>query len=223
MKVAVHQPMPTRRRTLIEDVDSASPQLRPRCPGRHGKIIWCPELVRSRPKIIIDWRPVDDYGDLRQLVDRIQVQGSKPNTAGEPGGDVDVVAGHAAIRVRGDKPRHREVGTLHQAAAPCLTHHMLAADLSPALDRDITQDDRFSMTQVNRRNGVSSTAADRLDRNDLGLQVLLSPSTHPCRNRPGRRGVCRTPPGITRAASSDAGANSQLTTSARRRSNSPLA
>ena len=100
--------------------------------------------------IIIHRSAVNDHGDLRQLVDRVKAQRPEPNAAGEPGGEVRVVAGPAAIRVRGDQVRHWEAGTLHQAAAECLTGDMLAADLAPAFDGDIAQDHRFSTSEVDR-------------------------------------------------------------------------
>jgi hypothetical protein len=68
MKVAVYQALVSRRRILSEDVDGPLPELRPRGPARHFKIIWNPELVRSRPMIIIYRRTVDDHGDSRQVV-----------------------------------------------------------------------------------------------------------------------------------------------------------
>src|SRR5215212_8055577 len=150
MEVAMYQPMPGRRRALIEDVDRASPESGSRCPTRHRKIIWSPELVRSRPKIIINRRAVDDHSDLRELIDRVKTQWSKPNAAGEPGSEIRIVPSLAAIRVGGNESRHRKAGTLHQPAAQGLTYDVLAADLTPALDGNMTQDDRFAITEMDR-------------------------------------------------------------------------
>ena len=53
-------------------------------------------------------------------------------------------------RVLSEADAHRKAGTLHQPAAQGLTHHVLAADLTPALDGNMTQDDRFAITEMDR-------------------------------------------------------------------------
>jgi hypothetical protein len=128
--------------------------------------------------MIINGSAVDDHGDLRQLVDSVKAQWPEPDAAREPRGEIRVVAGPAAIRVRGNEARHREAGILHQTAAERLTGDVLATDLAPAFDRDVAQDDWFPTSEVDRRNGVRPASADWLDRNDLGLEVLLSPGSY---------------------------------------------
>ena len=52
---------------------------------------------------------------------------------------------------------------------PSASHDdMLAADLAPAVDRHVAQDDRIAVGEVDRRDGVGQAAAHRLDRDDLG-------------------------------------------------------
>jgi hypothetical protein len=93
---------------------------------------------------------MDDHGNLRQFVNGVEVQRAKSNATREPGGQIRVVASPAAIRVRGDEPRHGKARILHQPAAQRLTDDVLAADLAPPFDRDVTQDDRFSAPQIDR-------------------------------------------------------------------------
>jgi hypothetical protein len=100
--------------------------------------------------IIIYRHTVDDHSDSRQLVDRVEAQRSKPNAAGEPGGEVRVGTGPTPIRVRGDEVGHREARTLHQAAAQRLTGDVLATDLTPTVDRDVAQYHRHSVAEVDR-------------------------------------------------------------------------
>jgi hypothetical protein len=136
--------------------------------------------------MIIHGGSMDDHGDLRQFIDRIEAQWPEPDAAREPGGEIRVIAGPAAIRVGGDEARYRKARILHQTAAEGLTGDVLAADLAPALDRDVPQDDWFPTSEVDRRNGVSPAAADWLNRNDLGLEVLLSPGPYLRRNHVSR-------------------------------------
>ena len=93
---------------------------------------------------------VDDHGDLRQLIDRIEAQWPEPDAAREPGGEIRVIAGPAAIRVGGNETRHGKIGILHQTAAQRLADHMLSANLTPAFDGDAAQDDPFAMTEMHR-------------------------------------------------------------------------
>src|SRR4029450_8970658 len=104
MEVAVYQPMSSRRRTLIEDVDRTSPKFWPRGPAGYLKIIWSPELVLSRSKIIRNWSAMDDHGNLRQFVNGVEVQRAKSNATREPRGQICVVARPTAIRVSCDDP-----------------------------------------------------------------------------------------------------------------------
>ena len=112
------------------------------------KIIWNPEHVRSGPMIIIDRGAVNDHGDLRQLIDRTQAQWIEPHAAWEPAGEVGIRSGLAAIRVGGNETWHGKIGILHQAAAQRLADHMLSANLTPAFDGDVAQDDPFAMTEI---------------------------------------------------------------------------
>ena len=131
--------------------------------------------------IIVNRRAVDDDGNLGQLIDRVQTQSVEPHAARKPTGQVRISTCLAAVRIGGDESRHREACTLHQAAAQRFTYNMLPANLPPAFDRDVAQDDGGAATEVNRRDGVGPAAANRLDRNDVGVKVLLSPGPHPRR------------------------------------------
>ena len=100
--------------------------------------------------MIIHGSSGDDHGDLRQLIDRIEAQWPEPDAAREPGGEIRVIAGTAAIRVGGDEARYRKARILHQTAAEGLTRDVLAADLAPTFDGDVAQDDRFPTLEVDR-------------------------------------------------------------------------
>lgn len=93
--------------------------------------------------------------------------------------------------------------TLHQGAAERLTGDVLATDLTPTLNGDVAQYHWLSAEEIDRGNGVGSTATNGLDRDDLGLEVLLSPCPHARGNHLSRIEAGANPSDTARASSDE--------------------